>query len=220
MSRRRSWISVIRSRLRHASFPNCGRRDSCLERCAINQVSSSITEAERIESFPSNRAGAVRALNHGGSMAKKVHPTGGRRRAVPGNRDFARVPTTMRAAAIDRFGGPNVLKLQILPVPSLAPDEVLIAVHTAGVGSWDAEMRAGWSPDGTRPRFPFVLGTDGSGTIAAVGSRVRRFAVGDHVYAYSFANPKGGFYAEYVAVAAVKVGLPPSLLTMREAGAI
>jgi NADPH:quinone reductase len=153
-------------------------------------------------------------------MAKKVHPAGGRRRAVPGNRDFARVPTTMRAAAIDRFGGPNALKLQMLSVPSLAPDEVLIAVHTAGVGSWDAEMRAGWSPDGKRPRFPLVLGTDGSGTIAAVGSRVRRFAVGDHVYAYSFANPKGGFYAEYVAVAAVKVGRPPPVLTMREAGAI
>jgi NADPH:quinone reductase-like Zn-dependent oxidoreductase len=126
----------------------------------------------------------------------------------------------MRAAAIDRFGGPDVIKLQMLPVPSLAPDEVLIAVHTAGVGSWDADMRAGWSPDGKRPRFPLVLGTDGSGNIVAVGSRVRRFTVGDRVYAYSFANPKGGFYAEYVAVAAVKVGRPPRALTMRQAGAI
>jgi NADPH:quinone reductase-like Zn-dependent oxidoreductase len=126
----------------------------------------------------------------------------------------------MRAAALDRFGGPSVLKLQTLPVPSLDADEVLIAVHTAGVGGWDADMRAGWSPDGKPSRFPLVLGTDGSGTIAAVGSRVRRFTVGDRVYAYSFANPKGGFYAEYVAVAAVNVGLPPARLTMREAGAV
>jgi NADPH:quinone reductase-like Zn-dependent oxidoreductase len=126
----------------------------------------------------------------------------------------------MRAAAIDRFGGPNVLRLQILPVPPVAPDEVLIAVHTAGVGRWDADMRAGWLPDGKRPRFPLVLGTDGSGNIAAVGARVRRFTVGDRVYSYSFANPKGGFYAEYVAVAAVNVGQPPAVLTMRQAGAI
>jgi NADPH:quinone reductase-like Zn-dependent oxidoreductase len=126
----------------------------------------------------------------------------------------------MRAAAIDRFGGPEVLTLHVLPVPSVDPDEVLIAVHTAGVGSWDADMRGGWSPDGRRPRFPMVLGTDGSGTIVAVGSRVRRFASGDIVYSYSFANPKGGFYAEYVAVVAERVGRPPDVLSLKEAGAV
>jgi NADPH2:quinone reductase len=143
-----------------------------------------------------------------------------RRRLRTGNRDVSRVPMRMRAAAINRFGGPDVLELQMLPVPSVDPDEVLIAIHTAGVGSWDADMRAGWSPDGKRPRFPLVFGTDGSGNIAAVGSRVRRFAVGDRVYSYSFANPKGGFHAEYVAVAAANVAQPPPLLTMRHAGAI
>src|SRR4030088_758948 len=111
-----------------------------------------------------------------------------------------RVPDTMRAAAIDRFGGPEVLTLHTLPVPKVDAGEVLIALHTAGVGSWDADMRAGWWPFG-RPRFPLVLGSDGSGWVAAVGSRVRRFSEGDRVYAYSFANPKGGFYADYVAVA-------------------
>ena len=129
------------------------------------------------------------------------------------------VPTTMRVAAIDRCGGPEVLKIRTLPVPAIDEDEVLIAVHTAGVGSWDADIRAGWWPFGN-PRFPIVLGTDGSGTVAAIGSRVRRFKAGDKVYAYSFGNPKGGFYAEYVAVAATGVAPVPKVLDMRSAGAI
>lgn len=126
----------------------------------------------------------------------------------------------MRAAALDRFGGPRVLRLHDLPVPSIAPSEVLIATHTAGVGSWDADMRAGWWPGRKRPSFPLVLGSDGSGTVAAVGSRVRRFAPGDVVYSFSFPNPKGGFYAEYVAVAAEDVGRPPRRLSLEEAGAV
>ncbi|MFL6449942.1 MAG: alcohol dehydrogenase catalytic domain-containing protein [Bryobacteraceae bacterium] len=96
---------------------------------------------------------------------------------------------------------------------------MLIALDTAGVGSWDAEMRAGWYPDG-HPDFPLVLGTDGSGKVAAMGSHIRRFRIGDAVYAYSFANEKGGFYAEYVVVTAEHVAPIPKGLSMREAGAI
>jgi NADPH2:quinone reductase len=130
------------------------------------------------------------------------------------------VPTTMRAAAIDRFGGPGVLTIHELPVPVPDANEVLIALHTAGVGGWDADMRAGWSPDGRPPRFPLVVGTDGSGTIAAVGSRIRRLKRGDQVYSYSFGNPKGGFYAEYVAVRGENVAPKPERLSLLHAGAI
>jgi NADPH:quinone reductase-like Zn-dependent oxidoreductase len=80
-------------------------------------------------------------------------------------------------------------------------------------------MRGGWVPGG-EIRFPRVLGTDGSGMIAAVGSRVRRLKVGDLVYSYSFDNPKGGFYAEYVAVVADKVAHIPGTLDREHAGAI
>lgn len=130
------------------------------------------------------------------------------------------VPKLMRAAAIDRFGGPEVLTVHELPVPELDEGEVLIDVDTAGVGSWDADMRGGWHPDGQQLRFPLVLGTDGSGRVAATGSHIHRFKIGDAVYAYSFASPKGGFYAQYVAVAAENVAMIPKGLTMREAGAI
>jgi NADPH2:quinone reductase len=126
---------------------------------------------------------------------------------------------TMSAAAVDRFGGPSVLRIHALPVPRVGAHEVLIEVHTAGVGSWDADIRKGFWPEG-RPRFPLILGTDGSGRIAAIGSRVRRFRLGDRVYAYSFANPRGGFYAEFVAVRAERVGRVPRPLDLRRAGAI
>src|SRR5713226_4432692 len=100
------------------------------------------------------------------------------------------IPETMHAVAIDRFGGPEVLAMHTLPVPKLEKNEVLIELDTAGVGSWDAEMRAGWWPFGS-PTFPLVLGTDGSGRVAAMGSHLRRFKIGDPVYSYSFANPEG-----------------------------
>src|SRR4051794_23380018 len=133
---------------------------------------------------------------------------------------MAKIPPTMLAAAIGRFGKAKELKVRDLPVPEAGPGEVLIAVHTAGVGSWDADIRGGWWPGPGKPMFPLVLGTDGSGTVVAVGSRASRFKVGDKVYAYSWMNRKGGFYAEYVAVDAKNVAPMPSTLTLREAGAI
>jgi NADPH:quinone reductase-like Zn-dependent oxidoreductase len=131
----------------------------------------------------------------------------------------AAVPQTMRAAAIDKAGGPEVITLHTLPVPRPAADEVLIAVHTAGVASWDVYVRQ--HPEALKhSHFPLVLGTDGSGVIAAVGSQVRGFKPGDEVYTYSWDNPQGGFYAEYVAVPAERVGHLPPGMSLRDAGAI
>jgi NADPH:quinone reductase-like Zn-dependent oxidoreductase len=54
------------------------------------------------------------------------------------------VPRTMFAAAIDRFGGPEVITPHALPVPAIDAGDVLIAVDTAGVGRWDADVREGY----------------------------------------------------------------------------
>ena len=129
------------------------------------------------------------------------------------------VPATMRAAAIDRKGGPEVLTLHELPVPRPKADEVLVALDTAGVGPWDIDVRerlAYWKDHG----FPTVLGVDGAGTVAAVGAEVRGFKVGDAVYAYAWDNPAGGFYAEYVALPAKGVGHVPAGMSLRDAGAM
>jgi NADPH:quinone reductase-like Zn-dependent oxidoreductase len=128
------------------------------------------------------------------------------------------VPKTMHAAAIDRFGPPSVLKVRQVSTPEPGPGEVLIALHAAGVGVWDADIRGGWWPEG-KPKFPLILGTDGAGIVVAKGARVRRFSIGDRVWAYEFINPKGGFYAEYVAVNAQHVGQVPGQLDLLHAGA-
>jgi NADPH:quinone reductase-like Zn-dependent oxidoreductase len=128
------------------------------------------------------------------------------------------IPETMKAMAIDRYGGPSVLSMHSVPVPTPASNEVLIAVNTAGVGGWDAHMREQPSESG-HDHFPRILGTDGSGTIAAVGSRVRRLQVGDRVFSYSYDNPKGGFYAEYIAVPATSAAPIPEGFDFVQAGA-
>jgi NADPH:quinone reductase-like Zn-dependent oxidoreductase len=69
-------------------------------------------------------------------------------------------------------------------------------------------------------RFPQVIGSDGSGTVVAAGAKVRRFKVGDRVYAYAMDNPKGGFYAEYAAVPEDAAGLVPAGLSLDEAGGL
>jgi len=128
----------------------------------------------------------------------------------------------MRAVALDKFGGPEAMKLQDLPVPKIEANEVLIRVEAAGVGAWDPYEREGRFVEimGTKPSFPYVLGTDGAGTIAAVGKDVKDFKEGDRVYAGELANPKGGFYAQYVALKTDNVSLIPGDLTIEQAAVL
>jgi NADPH:quinone reductase len=125
----------------------------------------------------------------------------------------------MQAVAIVRLGGVETLEMRELPVPAVGPDEVLIRVESAGVGEWDPFEREGGYAEmlGIEPDFPYVLGSEGAGVIAALGDRVSRFEKGDSVYACGFLNPKGGFYAEYAAVEAGFVSYIPAGLTPEQA---
>jgi NADPH:quinone reductase-like Zn-dependent oxidoreductase len=130
--------------------------------------------------------------------------------------------TTMRAIALDRFGGPETLKVQTVPAPEPDADEILIHVECAGVGAWDPFEREGGFVEvlGVTPKFPYVLGTDGAGTVAAVGKQVKELKEGDRVYAASLGNPKGGFYAQYAVVKAENASLIPGALKMDQAAVL
>jgi NADPH:quinone reductase-like Zn-dependent oxidoreductase len=79
----------------------------------------------------------------------------------------------MQAAGIDAFGG-EVHMLELAAPPSPAPDEVVIAVHAAGVGNWDEIVRLGHWDVGRRP--PLALGVEAAGVVAAVGEDVTTLA--------------------------------------------
>jgi NADPH2:quinone reductase len=70
---------------------------------------------------------------------------------------------------------------------------------------------------GVPASFPYVLGSEGAGTIAAIGDGVTGRAVGERVFAASFLNPAGGFYAEYVCVDAGLVAPIPAGLSTSQA---
>ncbi len=129
------------------------------------------------------------------------------------------VPARMRAAVIDHFGDPeDVMHVATVPVPEVGDDEVLIRVDAAGVGVWDHELCEG--AFGKSGGFPRVLGSDGAGTVAAVGALARRFNVNDRVYAWGFLNPKGGFFAEYAVLPEEDVSPVPRTLSTDEAAVL
>jgi len=126
------------------------------------------------------------------------------------------IPEKMTATAIDHYGGPEVLQPHVLPVPRPRSKQILIRLEAAGIGVWDADVRAGEFEMG-KSGFPKVLGNDGAGTVVAVGKGVERAKVGDRVYAYAY---EGGFYAQYVAVKQDETALAPPNIPTEEAGAL
>ena len=83
----------------------------------------------------------------------------------------------IRAVVVTTSGGPDVLEVQTLPVPTLGPAQLLVEVAAAGVNFIDVYRREGVYPTPT----PFVLGSECAGRVLAVGAEVTGFAPGDVV---------------------------------------
>ncbi len=119
---------------------------------------------------------------------------------------------TMRAF-VRRDGSSGDVVEADVPAPEPGPDEVLVAVAAFGVGIHDRYFIPGDA------RFPYVIGTEAAGVVAATGSGVPDVARGDRVMLTSVLNPKGGTWAELAAVAARSlVPLPAGLDLTTAAG--
>ena len=98
----------------------------------------------------------------------------------------------MKAIRVHEFGGPEVLKLEDVATPKPSGGEVLVRIHAAGVNPYDTYMRAGTYA--LKPTIPYTPGSDGAGTVEAVGEGVKKVRRGDRVYT---GRTLTGAYAEY-----------------------
>lgn len=118
---------------------------------------------------------------------------------------------TMAAVVATAWGGPEVLEIQRLPIPTPQAGEVRVRVAATGVNPVDAKTRASGgllARKGTEP--PVVLGWDVSGTVDAVGEGVGRFHVGDEVFGLVRFPRVGAAYAEYVCVPEEQLAAKPT----------
>lgn len=131
--------------------------------------------------------------------------------------DNRTAPPGVLAWRVHKFGPPEAMILERIPRPVPGPGEVLVDVHAAGVGPWDGWIRAGKS---ALPQpLPLTLGSDLSGTVAALGSGVSALAVGDQVFGVT--NPQFlGAYAEYAVASAEMLAKKPSSLSYAEAASV
>ncbi|MCI1187095.1 NADP-dependent oxidoreductase [Hymenobacter sp. DH14] len=126
----------------------------------------------------------------------------------------------MKAIRIHAFGGPEVLQLEEVALPVPAADEILVKVYASGVNPVDWVVREGGN-DALRAylTLPMTLGWDAAGVVAAVGSAVAGFQIGDAVYGEpNF--PGDGSYAEYCAAKASQFALKPQSLRFSEAAGV
>jgi NADPH:quinone reductase-like Zn-dependent oxidoreductase len=125
----------------------------------------------------------------------------------------------MRAYVLERYGGPGGSRLMDVPAPTLRPGDILVEVRAAGLNPVDFKFREGKLRAILRPKLPFVLGNELAGEIVAVGSDVKRFRVGDRVFA-RIAKDRGGAFAEQACVDEVHAAHMPQNLDFAAAGAV
>lgn len=123
----------------------------------------------------------------------------------------------MKAAYIERHGGPEVLKYGELPDPVAKAGEVVVDIVAASVNGADWKVREGKS--GQLAHFPYILGRDFSGVVAAVGDGVTDLRVGDEVFAVCDVGQEGA-YAEKIAIKAAIVAKKPAGLSHVDAAAL
>ncbi|HWL48523.1 MAG TPA: NAD(P)-dependent alcohol dehydrogenase, partial [Acidimicrobiia bacterium] len=126
----------------------------------------------------------------------------------------------MRAVVYDRYGPPDVLRLEEVPTPTPGPGQVLVEVVATSINLSDWESLVG-SPfyarfGGLRKPRRQTLGSDIAGRVVAVGSEVTRFRPGEAVYGEI---PMGGF-AEYAVAPESGLAHKPEGLTFAQASTI
>ena len=125
----------------------------------------------------------------------------------------------MKAFSISRYGKKERGQISDMPDPGVQDHDVLVQVHAAGVNVLDSKIRSGEFKLILPYRLPLILGNDVAGIVVQVGDQVRRFKVGDKVYARPDKDRIGTF-AELISMHEDDVAIMPTTLTMEEAASI
>jgi NADPH:quinone reductase-like Zn-dependent oxidoreductase len=125
---------------------------------------------------------------------------------------------TMKAVQIERFGGPEVLRLRDVAVPEPRSGEILLKNHATSVNPVDYKIRLGEYPVVKDDKLPYVPGRDAAGVVEAVGPGVEAFAAGEALFAMPGID-RGG-YAEYVVVKESEAAHAPATLDPINAAAV
>ena len=125
----------------------------------------------------------------------------------------------MKAFVVDKYKKKGALRLANVPEPDVQDDDVLVRIHAAAVNLLDSKIRDGEFKLFLPYRPPFILGHDLAGTVVRVGPKVRKFKVGDEVYARP-RDHRIGTFAEFISMNEDDVALKPKNLSMEEAASI
>ncbi|WP_066592762.1 NADP-dependent oxidoreductase [Sphingomonas pruni] len=125
----------------------------------------------------------------------------------------------MKAFIVDRYRKKEPLRYGDMPEPVPGQDDVLVEIHAAGLNPLDSKIRDGAFKAFIRYRPPFILGHDVAGIVVGIGSNVRRFKLGDEVYARP-RDGRIGTFAERIAIDQADVALKPRTIGMEEAASI
>ena len=119
---------------------------------------------------------------------------------------------TMRAVLIDRYGGPEVLRLATVPRPVPRRGQVLVRTRFIGVNPKDVIVRKGKFQIATGKKFPLIVGHDIAGEVVEAGLGAD-LAIGERVYGMinDFA---GRAYAEYAAVDCQQLAKAPTSIEL------
>ena len=123
----------------------------------------------------------------------------------------------MKAARILGYGPPSVVEIDDLPRPEPAGGQVLVRAKAAGVGPWDALVRAGKSA--LHQPLPLILGSELSGIVEQIGTDVSGFKPGDEVYGATN-DQFTGACSEYALASAKKMSHKPRTLNFIEAASV
>ncbi len=131
----------------------------------------------------------------------------------------------MKAIAYHKYGSPDVLGMEDIPIPTPGDNEVLVKIYAVSINSWDWDMLTGkpyeyrFFSGLLKPKSTLLHGCDIAGKVEAIGNDVQHFRVGDEVFG-DLSDDGWGAFAEYTCARETDLTLKPASMTFEQAACL